>query len=340
MNPSRVLIVDDQRQVSQVLRSTLELSGREYIISEVTSAEEALAELSRAPVDLLVTDLRLPTMSGLELVERAQDNNPQLQTIMISGNPTQEIRNRAEQLGVVAFLPKPIATNAFIEVVEAALEVAEEQAAAEEQEALEEVEKRLGNLRNEIGAEAVYLLQADGEMLAKSGQADGLHVDTMLEALLEAHHASVGVSQSLGAENAQSFHHFYGQDYHLYLTNLGEAGALVIIHAGTQATGQLGAVMHYGRKAALDIVEHLHDINSVSDSDDPVNETWEEVMSDEEKKDLDLDELEAAAEELDADGAEDFWEEASEKSMKPEGAEDSLTYDQAQELGLLEDDSS
>lgn len=338
MNPSRVLIVDDQRQVSQVLKSTLELSGREYIISEVTSAEEALAEMSRAPIDLLVTDLRLPTMSGLELVEQAQENNPELQTIMISGNPTQEIRMRAEQLGVVAFLPKPIATNAFIEVVEAALEVAEDQAAAEEQRAMEEVEARLEDLRNQIGAEAVYLLQADGETLATSGQADGLHLDTMFQALLEAHRASVGVSQSLGAADAQSFHHYDGKDYNLYLTNLGQAGALVIVHGGSQATGQLGAVMHYGRKAALDIAAQLGESASASDPEVPANDMWEELMSEEENKDLDPDELEAAAEELDADGAEDFWEEASETSMKPDGAEDSLTYDQAQELGLLEDE--
>ncbi len=340
MNPSRVLIVDDQRQVSQVLRSSLELSGREYIISEVTSAEEALAELSRAPIDLLVTDLRLPTMSGLELVEQAQVNNPQLQTIMISGNPTQEIRMRAEELGVVAFLPKPIATNAFLEIVEAALEVAEEQAAAEENRPLDEIEARLVELRAQIGAEAVFLIQADGEALAIAGQADGIHLDTMLQALLEAHRASIGVSQSLGAVDGKSFHHYDGQDYNLYLTNLGEVGALVIIHGGSQETGRLGAVMHYGRKAALDIAAYLGEAKSIASPEVPLDERWEEVMSDEENTDLDPDELEAAAEQLDPSGADDFWEEASETSMQPDGAEDSLTYDQAQELGLLEDDSS
>ncbi len=79
MTPPRILLVDDQRQVSRVLRSALEVSSKDYIINDVSSAEEALLEISRGPLDLLVTDLRLPGMTGLELVERVLDINPQSQ---------------------------------------------------------------------------------------------------------------------------------------------------------------------------------------------------------------------------------------------------------------------
>ena len=66
MKLSRILIVDDQREVSRMLRSSLELSGRQVVITSVPSGEEALLELNQGPIDLLVTDLRLPGLSGLE----------------------------------------------------------------------------------------------------------------------------------------------------------------------------------------------------------------------------------------------------------------------------------
>ncbi|MDX1600289.1 MAG: response regulator [Anaerolineales bacterium] len=340
MKAPRVLLVDDQRQVSRVLRSSLELSGRDYVISEVTSAEEALTELSRSPVDLLVTDFRLPTMSGLELVEQAQSSHPQLQSILISGSASEEVRLQAEELGVVAFLPKPISSNTFLEIVEAALEVAEEEAAAKSERTRQVLTDRLADLRQQVGAEAVYVLEEDGEPLVHSGDVVGLDLDGTFEALMEAHRASVGVSDTLGTAGQQNFHHFDGVDHKLYLTNLGQSYALVIIHRGEQEAGQLGAVMHYGRRAAETLSAYLEKDEPSVSPDKPTATDREDLVPERSPKDLNPDELEAAAEELDETGADDFWEKASTTSMKPDVDEDSLTYEQARELGLLEDDSS
>lgn len=340
MKASRILLVDDQRQVSRVLRSSLELSGRDYIISEVTSAEEALADLSRAPVDLLVTDLRLPTMSGLELIEQAQATNPKLQTILISGSGTDEVRQRAEQLGVVAFLSKPIGSNTFIEIVEAALEVAREKAQAKAERTRKVLRDRLADLRQQVGAEAVFLLEGNGDTLAQSGDAAGLDQQETFGTVMEAHRASIRVSQTLGTDGLQNFHHFDGLDHKLYLTNVDHEHALVIILRGSQEAGQLGAVMHYGRRSAEALAAYLEADRPAEATDEVANEESEEIVSERAKKDLNPDDLEAAAEETDTSGAEDFWEQASSKSMKPDVDEDSLTYEQARELGLLEDDSS
>lgn len=340
MKAPRILLVDDQRQVSRVLRSSLELSGRDYVISEVTSAEEALAELSRSPVDLLVTDFRLPTMSGLELVEQAQSTNPQLQSILISGSASEKVRLHAEELGVVAFLPKPISSNTFLEIVEAALEVAEEEAAAKSERTRQVLTDRLADLRQQVGAEAVYVLEENGEPLVQSGDVAGLDLDGTFQALMEAHRASVGVSDTLGTDGQQNFHHFDGVDHKLYLTNLGQAHAMVIIHRGEQEAGQLGAVMHYGRRAVEALSAYLEKDEPSVSTFEPTTTDMEVIVPERSEKDLNPDELEAAAEELDATGAEDFWEQASSTSMKPDVDEDSLTYEQAQELGLLEDDAS
>ena len=88
----------------------IELSGRPYDITVVASAEEALLELDRGPIDMVVTDLRLPGMTGLELLARIRQTNPNLRA-----DPTHRAadaggRAQAEAPGVVAFLPKPVGT--------------------------------------------------------------------------------------------------------------------------------------------------------------------------------------------------------------------------------------
>jgi CheY-like chemotaxis protein/predicted regulator of Ras-like GTPase activity (Roadblock/LC7/MglB family) len=339
MTPPRILLVDDQRQVSRVLRSSLELSGREYLISDVTSAEEALVEMDRAPIDLLVTDLRLPAMSGLELVERAKSINPKLQTILITGNATEEVRQRAEVLGVVAFLPKPIGTNFFLEIVQAALEVADEKVAEGVERKNSRLMEHASDLRQQVGAEAVLLVDDSGDVMIKAGKAVGMDINSCLAPLMSAHRASITVSQKLGAAAPLNFHHLDGASHDLYLITVGEKFGLVIVHQGAEEAGQLGAVMHFGRRTADIMLVLLEEAESLEREQEPAGgQQWEAIMSDPEDKKLNAEDLEVAAQNLDSKGAEDFWQEASKESLKHQGDEDSLTYEEARELGLIEDD--
>jgi len=337
MTPPRILLVDDQRQVSRVLRSSLELSGREYLITEVSSAEEALAELDRAPIDLLVTDLRLPAMSGLQLVERAKALHPHLQTVLITGNPTEEIRRRAEELGVVAFLPKPIGTNFFLEIVQAALEVAGEKDAEEVERNRAMVRERLADLRRQVGADAVYLIDERAEVVSGVGDAVNLDLEACLGPLMSAHRAALAAGRAMGALAPGNFQHIDGDSHELFLTNVGEKKALLIVLRGEQEAGQLGAVMHYGRRMA-DVLQVLVEEEPVSPTKMGASFEWEEFVADEAKKDIEPDELEAAAKQVDASGAEDFWEEAAQTPMKTE-SEGGLSYEEALKKGLLEEDA-
>ncbi|MDH5508278.1 MAG: response regulator, partial [Anaerolineae bacterium] len=72
-----ILIVDDQREVSRVLRSGLESLDADFAIKELLSGEEALLEI-KSGVDLLVSDLKLPGISGMELMEKFRAQNPDI----------------------------------------------------------------------------------------------------------------------------------------------------------------------------------------------------------------------------------------------------------------------
>jgi DNA-binding NarL/FixJ family response regulator len=350
MTPPRILLVDDQRQVSRVLRSALEVSSRDYIINDVSSAEEALLEISRGPLDLLVTDLRLPGMSGLELVERVRKINPVARSILITGDPTEAVRRKAEALGVIAFLRKPIGTNLFLEIVEETLvEVAAKEEQPEGSTAVPaETTGRLMDLRQELGAEAVVLIDEQGEVVARAGEDHDLNLEAGLPALMSAHQAALSVSRYLRAEAPSNFHHFDGDTHDLYLTNVGESHVLLIVFRGRQEAGQMGAVVHFGRRAAEGLLELLNQDASVEQPESKEDQSEGEgevtdagMEEDMPEKDIKPEELEQAAKDVDSTGAESFWEQAvSESPGRAEAEGDALTYEQAREMGLVDDEES
>ena len=124
----RILIVDDQRDVRRVLRAGLEALKQDLTIVEVPSGEEGMLVLSRQAIDLLILDVRLPGISGLELQQRARQRNPNLKLILITGMTDDAVRRQVSEAGVEAFFFKPVDMSNFLETVQRCLGI---QAAAQ-----------------------------------------------------------------------------------------------------------------------------------------------------------------------------------------------------------------
>jgi two-component system response regulator (stage 0 sporulation protein F) len=123
MKTHRVLIVDDQHDVRHMLASSLQTFKQEVDVIQVPSAEEAMLVSSRMTVDLLVVDVRLPGMSGLELTERIRNRNPGIKIILITGLEDQDIRRQVAEAGADAYFYKPIDMVRFLDIVEQSLKV-------------------------------------------------------------------------------------------------------------------------------------------------------------------------------------------------------------------------
>jgi two-component system, response regulator YesN len=81
-----ILLVDDQRDILRLIHATLDtLKQPELKIFESPSGEEALLESSRHKIDLLITDYKLPGMSGVELMHKVRARNPEAKVILITG---------------------------------------------------------------------------------------------------------------------------------------------------------------------------------------------------------------------------------------------------------------
>src|SRR5690349_11197293 len=101
----RVLIIDDEEQIRNLLTDLL---GTLYDCCTAGSAEEALAALSQDPFDLVISDIDMGRMSGLELVPRVHSLSPDTVVVMISGNNDIEFAIQALRVGAFDYISKPI----------------------------------------------------------------------------------------------------------------------------------------------------------------------------------------------------------------------------------------
>jgi DNA-binding NtrC family response regulator len=115
----RILVVDDEEKLRRVIE--LQLSAAGYDVDKAGSAEEGLKLAERA--DLVLTDLKLPGMDGLELLAAIRRQNMQAPVIVMTAFGTIEVAVQAMKTGAVDFLLKPFSLDHLMAVVQKALEV-------------------------------------------------------------------------------------------------------------------------------------------------------------------------------------------------------------------------
>ena len=117
----RVLVVDDERRARRVLQIMLEQNGLESVAAD--SGEEALQLFQQERIDLVLTDLRMPGMSGLDLLRQLRSLDPELPVILMTAYGTVESAVEAMKLGAVDYILRPIDIGAVEAVVKRALEL-------------------------------------------------------------------------------------------------------------------------------------------------------------------------------------------------------------------------
>ncbi len=115
-----ILIVDDERGICESLKGILEDEG--YSATAVESGEASLDVLARRPFDVVLLDIWLPGIDGLDVLEKIKQNDSAPEVIMISGHGTIETAVRATKLGAFDFLEKPLSAEKTLILVKNAVE--------------------------------------------------------------------------------------------------------------------------------------------------------------------------------------------------------------------------
>jgi FixJ family two-component response regulator len=119
-NSRLVAIVDDDQSVQRSLQDLIESDGLPALC--FSSAEQFLDSQARSKVACLITDIRMPGMSGLELQAKLKAERCLIPVIFITAHGDAEMRIHAMRQGAVEFLSKPFDDAVLLEIVHAALE--------------------------------------------------------------------------------------------------------------------------------------------------------------------------------------------------------------------------
>jgi CheY-like chemotaxis protein len=117
-----ILVVDDDEQILIVWRGALARYAEQWHVETVQSGQEALEKIKATRFDLVVTDLKMPGMSGCDLTVAIRQLIGDVPVIWITGYPQFEALAKADELGVSRFLSKPLSVAQIRQLVAWALE--------------------------------------------------------------------------------------------------------------------------------------------------------------------------------------------------------------------------
>ena len=119
--PARVLVVDDEKSIRITVQQFLRTEGHEVRVA--ADAFEAMDILKADRIDVVVSDIILPRMSGVELLKWIEKASPQVKVIMMTGEPTVETATEALRKDAFDYLAKPVGKEAILNVVAKAVQV-------------------------------------------------------------------------------------------------------------------------------------------------------------------------------------------------------------------------
>jgi DNA-binding NarL/FixJ family response regulator len=110
-----VLVVDDDAAFANCLASHLKLDGRADVVGCAADGLDALAQALAFVPDVVVMDVHMPVLDGVEAARRLRSLLPRARIVLVSGSGEPDDRHRAAAAGAHAFLPKSVGTEALVE---------------------------------------------------------------------------------------------------------------------------------------------------------------------------------------------------------------------------------
>lgn len=111
----KVMVVDDEMIVRKGIMTSIDWSAHDIAITaEARNGQEALDRLRRHPVDLILTDIRMPVMSGIELAKAVRSEYPEIELVLLSGYEDFQYAKEAMSIGIRHYLLKPVIAEKLV----------------------------------------------------------------------------------------------------------------------------------------------------------------------------------------------------------------------------------
>jgi DNA-binding NarL/FixJ family response regulator len=253
----RILIIDDNFEIALFLRTTLEIIWPHHQVVNVPSGEEGLLEVRRRRADVIILDLKLPGIQGLEFIEKVDRLAPETPIIVITGERSPELHQKVRALGVAGFFLKPLHVDDISSAVRQILEpgAEPEPGSPPPQQLSPQITRRLSALRIDTGADYVMFVDLNGRCLAADGQAGDLNITRLASLLAGTLANSAELAQALRAPQPFTINYQAGTTYDLYAATVGPSYLIALVFDARHGRGKIGAVWVYARRAIKELLD-------------------------------------------------------------------------------------
>jgi DNA-binding response OmpR family regulator len=256
-NRKRILIVDDEAKVAFFLQESFESLGRNYQVVRADSGESALAEISQAPFDVVITDFRMPGMSGLELMQRVREKASDTRVILITAYGSDDVEAETRRLQAYRYFTKPFHVEDLIAAVQEALREGAASAPGVlvlSGERFDRITQRLNDLRYEVGAQCILLADITGQLITQVGLTDEVAPPTLMALMGGRFAADFEITRHLREDRSFNLHYHEGVRYDIYSTNVGDQLFLALVFDRRMGASRIGMVWLYTKRAIQDLL--------------------------------------------------------------------------------------
>jgi CheY-like chemotaxis protein len=345
MATKHILLVEDQKESAEVFRAGLENLDSSFQVVAVQSAETALKELEKGNFDLLIADVLLPGISGLELMARFRRRNPETKVILVSGVHDQEIRKQVARSGAEAFFFKPVELADLLDAVERLfglvesllppeISAAKEEITGEEKPA-KQIADQLSELRFNLQAVSVGLISERGQILARAGALPDPEIETsLMPHLMSAFFAAGRIAAFVKSPHPDDLQIFRGKEYFLHLSSISPSYALLLV-TKPMPPARMAAQVEALQKSIGRLAQELNRLEKATQPAPIAQKLGSKLSDTDPHLESVLDKAETKP--LKRSQTDKYWKE-KEKEMQSTPRLGALTYDQAVQLGLAPKD--
>ncbi len=261
--PPRVLVVDDESTFSTAIADTLQSLGEGYVVDTADNGSVAWNKIQNEVYELVITDLRMPQVGGLELMEKIRSNGINTRMILMTAYGSEDVKNQAKQLNVARYMPKPIDIDDLIDAAREVLNTSDEAREPLEgniQEKIENITLKLDKLRQEISAHCIILANAEGQPITYAGFVEEFDIP-ITTALIGAGHASFfELARNMSEDCVFNLMYNEGSKWNTFSTSVCKDLFLVIVFERERAQTPIGMVWFSAKRTITELLDIMMDL--------------------------------------------------------------------------------
>jgi CheY-like chemotaxis protein len=355
MEAKRVIIVDDEMVLGQLLQAAFATLTGSIEVAVVPSAEQAAGQIKGKEIHLLVCDVKLPGISGLEFTRQLKKKIPALKVILVSGMNDPQLKETALGTGADAFFPKPVDMREFLETASLLLGLSTQTHPLSLSATIDLhsdlIIDSLINLRQELSAQSTTMMEYSGKIIASAGDfPDEDFSSRVLPYLLSAITSLQRVNAEMGVDKPENLFSIRGNTFDLLVSTLNSGYLLLVVMKKSKSPLRLAIAFDALGAAISDLQASItqstspeevyrskreEELTLVGAPGEAVLESPQEGI----EKEIDAIFVKTPKKKIKVEDLDTFWEEVTSGTTFSDSTSPGLlTYEQASKLGLTPSD--